>query len=91
MPLGVMNNATYQSAVVQLAPGDWIAAFTDGVIEAENPAELQYGEDRLLTLLRWGAAMSPAVLLQAMLTDIDRFAQNAPQHDDITCMLLRAI
>ena len=91
LPLGVMDNAPYQSATVRLAPGDWIAAFTDGVIEAENPTQLQYGEDRLLTMLRWGAASSPALLLQAILADIDRFAQNAPQHDDITCMLLRAI
>jgi sigma-B regulation protein RsbU (phosphoserine phosphatase) len=91
LPLGVMDNAPYQSATVRLAPGDWIAAFTDGVIEAENPMQLQYGEDRLLTMLRWGASSSPALLLQAILADIDRFAQNAPQHDDITCMLLRAI
>lgn len=91
LPLGVMDKAPYESAVVHIEPGDWIAAFTDGVIEAENPAEMQYGEDRLLTLLRWGAAMSPAMLLQAILADIDRFAQNAPQHDDITCMLLRSI
>ena len=91
LPLGVMENAPYDSATVQLAPGDWIAAFTDGVIEAENLAQLQYGEDRLLTMLRWGATSSPALLLQAILADIDQFAQNAPQHDDITCMLLRAI
>lgn len=91
LPLGVMDSGPYESAVVQLQPGDWVAAFTDGVIEAENLAQMQYGEERLLTLLRWGAAMSPAMLLPIILQDIDRFAQNAPQHDDITCMLLRAI
>jgi sigma-B regulation protein RsbU (phosphoserine phosphatase) len=90
MPLGVMDQATYQSAAVTLQPGDWIAAFTDGVIEAENPVQAQYGEDRLLTMLRWGAAMPPQALLDAILADITRFAQNAPQNDDITCMLLRA-
>lgn len=90
MPLGVMQAAPYQSAAVKLAPGDWIAAYTDGVIEAENPVQAQYGEDRLVTMLRWGAAMPPQALLDAILADIDRFAQNAPQHDDITCMLLRA-
>ncbi|HLJ77456.1 MAG TPA: PP2C family protein-serine/threonine phosphatase [Acidobacteriaceae bacterium] len=90
MPLGVMDQAPYQSAAVTLQPGDWVAAFTDGVIEAENPVQAQYGEDRLLTMLRWGAAMPPQALLDTILADITRFAQNAPQHDDITCMLLRA-
>jgi phosphoserine phosphatase RsbU/P len=42
-------------------------------------------------MLRWGAAMPPAGLLQALWSDIDRFVANAPQHDDITCMLLRAV
>lgn len=91
MPLGVMDPAPYPSAEVRLEPGDWIAAFTDGVIEAENPIQAQYGEDRLVTMLRWGAAMPPQDLLNAILADIDRFAQSAPQHDDITCMLLRAM
>ena len=90
MPLGVMDQAPYQSAAVTLQPGDWVAAFTDGVIEAENPVQAQYGEDRLLTMLCWGAAMPPQALLDAILADITRFAQNAPQNDDITCMLLRA-
>jgi serine phosphatase RsbU (regulator of sigma subunit) len=35
--------------------------------------------------------MPPALLLQHILADIDRFEANAPQHDDITCMLLRAV
>ncbi|HEX4065756.1 MAG TPA: PP2C family protein-serine/threonine phosphatase [Acidobacteriaceae bacterium] len=90
MPLGIMDGAPYASAEVTLEPGDWLAAFTDGVVEAENPAQLQYGEPRFLTMLRWGANQTPASLLQYVLGDIDRFVENAPQHDDITCMLIKA-
>jgi hypothetical protein len=44
-----------------------------------------------VTMLHWGAQLEPALVLQHILFDIDRFVQNAPQHDDITCMLLRAV
>jgi serine phosphatase RsbU (regulator of sigma subunit) len=89
MPLGILEGAPYASGEVTLEAGDWLVAFTDGVVEAENPAQLQYGEPRFLTMLRWGANQTPASLLGYVLADIDRFADNAPQHDDITCMLVK--
>jgi phosphoserine phosphatase RsbU/P len=90
MPLGILDGAPYQSATVTLEPGDWLIAFTDGVVEAENPAQQQYGEDRLLTMARWGVNLAPNVLLNYLFADIDRFVANAAQHDDITCMLVKA-
>ena len=89
MPLGVMDAAQYEAGEVTLEAGDWLALFTDGVIEAENPAQQQYSEERLLVMLRWGVQMTPAMLLDAILQDITRFAANAPQHDDITLMLVK--
>ena len=91
VPIGVMDNAPYSAGEVTLEAGDWLVFFTDGVVEAENNQQMEYGEDRFLTMLRWGAAMPPALLLQHILADIDRFEANAPQHDDITCMLLRVV
>lgn len=91
VPIGVMDSAPYQSGEVTLEPGDWLVAFTDGVIEAENSQQQEYGEERFLTMLRWGSSLAPALLLQHLMADIDRFEANAPQHDDITCMLLRAV
>jgi hypothetical protein len=89
MPLGVLETAPYQSATVTLESGDWLIAFTDGVVEAENPAQQQYGEERLLTMARWGVNLTPSVLLNYLFADIDRFVANAAQHDDITCMLVK--
>jgi sigma-B regulation protein RsbU (phosphoserine phosphatase) len=90
MPLGIMEEAIYQSAEVTIDTGDWLAAFTDGVVEAENILQQEYGEEKLLARLREGANLPPAVLLNNILVDIDCFAGSAPQHDDVTCMLLRA-
>jgi serine phosphatase RsbU (regulator of sigma subunit) len=89
MPLGVMEAAPYQSSEVTLEAGDWLVAFTDGVVEAENSAQLQYGEERFLVMLRWGMNLAPPVLLNYLLGDIDRFVAGAAQHDDITCVLLK--
>jgi len=89
MPLGIMDAAQYEAATVTLEPGDWLAAFTDGVVEAENAAQQQYTEERLLVMLRWGAQLPPKMLLDYILQDIDRFVAQAPQHDDITCLLVK--
>jgi sigma-B regulation protein RsbU (phosphoserine phosphatase) len=87
MPLGILDVAPYALGEVNLEAGDWLVAFTDGVVEAENPGLQEYGEERLLVMLRWGVNLAPQVLLDYLLADVDRFEANAPQHDDITCVL----
>jgi phosphoserine phosphatase RsbU/P len=91
VPLGVMEDATYESDESILQPGDWLAIFTDGVIEAENTQQQEYGEARFIGMLHSGVMTTPDVLLESILTDLDRFAGNAPQHDDVTCVLMRAV
>jgi sigma-B regulation protein RsbU (phosphoserine phosphatase) len=76
---------------VTLQAGDWLAIFTDGVIEAENSYQQEYSEIRFITMLHAGAMLSPQMLLNTVMVDLDRFVGDAPQHDDITCMLLRAV
>jgi phosphoserine phosphatase RsbU/P len=91
MPLGIMEDARYQSGDVVIEHGDWLAAFTDGVIEAENTLQQEYGEERFITMIHSGVALTPTMLLNSILTDLDRFVGNAPQHDDVTCILMRAV
>lgn len=88
MPLGIMEDAHYQSGEVVMESGDWLVAFTDGVVEAENSLHQEYGEERFITMLHSGVMLAPAMLLNSILVDLDRFVGNAPQHDDVTCILL---
>jgi len=90
IPLGIQENIPYESETVTLQSGDWLVIFTDGVIEAENVHTEEYGEARLLTLLHANVALTPTMLLNTIMLDLDRFVGNAPQHDDVTLMLLRA-
>ena len=90
IPLGIQENVPYESGTVTLQSGDWLVIFTDGVIEAENDRNEEYGETRRLTMLHANVAVAPAMLLNTIMLDLDRFVGNAPQHDDVTLMLLRA-
>ena len=91
MPLGIMEDAPYQSGQCTLESGDWLTVFTDGVIEAENIQQQEYGEIRFITMLHSGVMLAPGMLLNSILTDLDRFVGSAPQHDDVTCVLMKAV
>jgi len=90
LPFGIMPEATYQAATVTVAPGDWLVIFTDGLVEAVNARDEDYGEARLLTTLEAGKALPPNDLLKRLMSDLDVFVGNTPQHDDVTCMLLKS-
>jgi sigma-B regulation protein RsbU (phosphoserine phosphatase) len=90
MPLGIMDEAAYDSATVTLESGDWLAVFTDGVVEAENNNQEEYGEIRFMTMINAGVMLSPEMMLNSVMVDLTRFTGDAPQHDDITCMLIKS-
>jgi len=90
LPFGIQPEVAYASATVTLAPGDWLIIFTDGLVEAVNKRQEEYGENRVLSVLEAGRSGSPADLLKRMMADLDLFVGSTPQHDDVTCMLLKA-
>jgi sigma-B regulation protein RsbU (phosphoserine phosphatase) len=90
LPLGIMPEVKYQCGQVTLAPGDWLVIFTDGLVEAENARQEEYGETRLLGALERGKSVEPRDLLKQLMAEVDLFVGNTPQHDDVTCMLLKS-
>jgi phosphoserine phosphatase RsbU/P len=90
LPYGITPEVTYQEGRVTLAPGDWLIIFTDGLVEAENAHQEEYGETRLLSSIASGCSTEPAEMLKRLMTELDVFVGNTPQHDDVTCMLLKA-
>ena len=89
IPIGAFAGATYDVGTTQLAAGDWLVIFTDGVVEAVNAKGEEYGEAELIRVLDRGAAVSPAELLKNLLAALDWYVGNTPQHDDMTCLLLK--
>lgn len=90
LPLGIQPDATYASSNVVLAPGDWLAIFTDGLVEAQNQSAQEYGEEPLFSALNSGANSTPEIMLQRIIAGVNDFVGQTPQHDDITCMLIKA-
>jgi sigma-B regulation protein RsbU (phosphoserine phosphatase) len=88
LPLGIMARGQYQQGQVVLHSGDLLVVFTDGVIEAENENEAEFGESRLLESV---TAMQPANATDALgsiITSVDAFVGRTRQHDDITSLIL---
>ena len=90
LPFGIQPDVQYASASVALAPGDWLVIFTDGLVEAVNAHQEEYGETRVLGVIEAGKSEEPAAMLKRLMSELDLFVGNTPQHDDVTCMLLKA-
>jgi sigma-B regulation protein RsbU (phosphoserine phosphatase) len=89
LPFGIQADAPYESGNVNLQPGDWLVIFTDGVVEALNAKSEEYEESRLLNVLQNGITAAPEELLRRLMADLDAFVGTTPQHDDVTCMLIK--
>ena len=89
IPIGIFAESPYQVGTTRLESGDWLVIFTDGVVEAVNAKDEEYGEPELIRLVDRESRSAPAELLRSLLADLDRHVGNTPQHDDITCLLLK--
>jgi phosphoserine phosphatase RsbU/P len=88
--LGVMQGLPYETGRVTLEPGDVIAMFTDGVTEAMDDDENEYGEDRLIDCLQRTRDASAANILAAVLRDVEDFTGARPVlDDDLTMVVLK--
>jgi sigma-B regulation protein RsbU (phosphoserine phosphatase) len=89
IPLGVLADARYGLGTMRLESGDWLVIFTDGMVEAMNAKGEEYGEPELIRAIDRGTALTPAELVKNLLAALDGFVGNTPQHDDMTCLLLK--
>jgi phosphoserine phosphatase RsbU/P len=88
-PLGLIPMMPYEQKSFDVHPGDIIALFSDGVTEAQDIHEEEYGEPRLADFVRGIAHESAEVLVEKIFAEVDRFAGAAPQYDDITLFVLK--
>jgi phosphoserine phosphatase RsbU/P len=89
LPLGIQADGIYEAGSVVLQADDWLLIFTDGLVEAANQHDVEYGERKLLDVLSGSAMVTPEQLLRRMMADVDAFVGTTPQHDDITCLLVK--
>ncbi len=87
--LGMFGGLDYADAHVDMEPGARLVLFSDGVTEAFNEREEEFGDDRLLDTARaLPSEQSPEQDVTDIVSAVDEFAGEAPQFDDITCVVL---
>ena len=79
----------YREDTLQLESGDTLVMFTDGVTEALNPEEKEFGTERLKAVLSGLADNSSQQIINAIKTAITDFTNGAEQSDDITMLVIK--
>jgi phosphoserine phosphatase RsbU/P len=87
--IGMFPHMAYDEAAVELQSGDLLVAFTDGVPEAQNPAEEEFGEERLKDLLRKVAHLPVQEISAHISTELKNWIKDAAQYDDLTFIVMK--
>jgi sigma-B regulation protein RsbU (phosphoserine phosphatase) len=87
--VGLLPEACYQQGVLTMEPGDVLLGYTDGISEAMNHADEEWGEDRMIAKAASCVHLSAQQMLESLFDGADRFASGAPQHDDMTLVLMK--
>ena len=87
LPLGIMPGMNFEEQEADLECGTGLFLYTDGLNEAENPAHGQFGEERMMKLLKTG--VESRVLVDKVRNAVHTFADGAPQSDDLTMLYIR--
>jgi phosphoserine phosphatase RsbU/P len=89
--VGLLPEAVFEAQSVTLEPGDLLVAYTDGVSEAMNGQDEEWGEDRMAEAVEADAAAAPETVVKTLMAGADAFASGAPQHDDMTLVVARVL
>lgn len=87
--LGAFENIELEEQRVDVAPGDALVFYTDGITDALNAARESFGEARLATVIRQASAGGAQEILQAILDAVAEFVADQEQADDITCVMVK--
>jgi phosphoserine phosphatase RsbU/P len=91
LPLGIESSVSYETATVELQPGDALILYTDGVVEAFNAAGEEFGNPRWFATVMGLPAGSAADSLRFLMGKVDAFVGATRQSDDITCLVFRCL
>ncbi len=87
--VGLFPETPYQQGSLTLEHGDVFVGFTDGISEAMNGAEEEWGEEHLIHCVARHVNNTAAEMIPRLMADADRFVDGAPQHDDMTLVIVK--
>ncbi len=89
--VGLLRDFQYTQARVTLEEGDVLVAFTDGISEAMNSREEEWGEEQMIEAVKARRDLSATDMITYLISAADEFAAGAKQHDDMTLVVVRVI
>jgi len=89
LPLGIIDETPYEQRQIQIEPGDFIVFYTDGVTEAMNETNEEFGMDRLVKAIRSSVDLPAEDMANAIEAAVHDFTGIAPAFDDFTLLILR--
>jgi serine phosphatase RsbU (regulator of sigma subunit) len=89
MPVGLFEMAPYSGDQVELKRGDTLVLYSDGVTEAHNVAGEEFGEERMVEVMKQYHQDSAAVVLDKLIEAVKTFAHGAEQYDDVTALVVK--
>lgn len=91
MAMGLLPSSDKKADTVALSEGDLLVLYTDGVTEAHNMKLELFGEDRLIAFAKQYGDLEAQAFLDKLIAEITLFVGKAPQHDDITLLVMRVV
>jgi sigma-B regulation protein RsbU (phosphoserine phosphatase) len=91
LPLGIFERATYTEASSHLEPGDLVFLYTDGLTEAEDRDEQEFGVDRVVATVAALEGCSAETACEALLLEVERFTEGRPLLDDATLLVVERV
>ncbi len=87
--VGTFLDGPYEEESIQLQSGDVLVAFTDGVTEALSPGGVEFGEERLRSIVVQSSHLTARELAEKVIASVLGWQGEAPQHDDITLVVMK--
>jgi sigma-B regulation protein RsbU (phosphoserine phosphatase) len=91
LALGTFPDTTYEERPISLASGDILLFYTDGVTEAKNEADEEFGVDRLLATLEYSRNRSAREIIDFIVAETKKFASPEKESDDLTLVVMKAL
>ena len=89
MPVGMFEMAPYSGDQLEMKPGDTMVLYSDGVTEAHNVAGEEYGEERMVEVMKQYHDSAASVVLDKLIESVKEFAHGAEQYDDVTALVVK--
>jgi sigma-B regulation protein RsbU (phosphoserine phosphatase) len=87
--VGLLPQAQYGQSALVLSPGDILLAYTDGISEAMTMDDEEWGEERMIAAAQAYRGLPAGQMIERMIAAADAFAAGAPQHDDMTLVVVK--